>query len=52
MKKDNQKEPCCVCGEEAETECGYCKIGYCQEHYAKVVMTGNCCSNNEKDYEY
>ena len=50
--KEVKKELCCICGNEAEHLCSYCKIGYCTEHYKKVVMTGNCCSGNEKDYEY
>lgn len=57
MKKDN----CCVCGKETELYCSGCAehnddgtispvCWFCDEHYTKVVMTGNCCYNNEKDY--
>ena len=43
-------EECCVCGEKADFHCGSCKIAYCGKHYGTTVMTGNCCSGNEKDY--
>lgn len=44
------KEVCCVCGEFAEYHCGSCKTPFCETHYKTTVMTGNCCSGNEKDY--
>jgi len=47
MKKD---KTCCVCGEEATCHCSYCTNGYCDKHYETTVMTGNCCSDNERDY--
>jgi C4-type Zn-finger protein len=46
-----EKEVCCVCGEFAEEKCSHCKNPYCLPHFKSVVMTGNCCSGNEKDYE-
>ena len=46
-----QKEVCCICGEFAEEKCSHCKNPYCLPHFKSVVMTGNCCSGNEKDYE-
>jgi hypothetical protein len=45
------REVCCVCGEFAEEKCSHCKNPYCLPHFKSVVMTGNCCSGNEKDYE-
>ena len=44
-------ENCCICGEKAGGSCSYCKNVYCNEHYKTVIMSGNCCSGNEKDYE-
>jgi len=53
MKQINDIEKqCCVCGEDAKHHCGSCGCGYCEEHYKTTVMTGNCCSGNEKDYNY
>ena len=46
---DNKK--CVVCGSDATNECYYCQSAYCNKHYGTTVMTGNCCSENEKDYE-
>ena len=48
---EKEKKKCCVCGEEATTCCGSCQLGYCYKHYGTTVMTGNCCSDNEKDFE-
>lgn len=50
--EEEAKETCCVCGESAEFKCRYCGNYYCDKHYQTVYLTGNCCSNNEKDYEY
>ena len=49
--KNMNDKTCCVCGEEAELKCGHCENGYCKKHYRTTVITGNCCSGNEKDYE-
>lgn len=46
-----QEYKCCVCGEDASEKCNYCDNRYCLKHFKTVVMTGNCCSYNEKDYE-
>ena len=53
-----KKGECCICGKETELYCGSCAktwgefdpTWYCEEHYKTTVMTGNCCSGNEKDY--
>lgn len=54
MKEETQEKEgenkCFVCGEKAELYCGHCGALYCDEHYAKVIMTGNCCRKNEDDY--
>ena len=63
MPKSNKDKPakkgtCCICGEETDLYCNSCAYTfgkfaptwYCNEHYEKVVMTGNCCSGNEKNY--
>lgn len=42
---------CCICGEEGQHICGNCENKYCDKHYKTTVMTGNCCSGNEKDYD-
>ena len=42
---------CVVCGSEWIHTCYYCESPYCTKHYATTVMTGNCCRENEKDYE-
>lgn len=44
-------ETCCICREEAVIKCSHCDNPYCIKHYGTTVMTGNCCSDNEKDYE-
>lgn len=52
---------CCVCGRRTELYCESCSehnddgtisplCFFCGEHYEKVVMTGNCCAGNEKNY--
>ncbi|MCG3204016.1 MAG: hypothetical protein KCHDKBKB_00693 [Elusimicrobia bacterium] len=46
-----EKETCCVCGELATGKCGHCDNPYCDKHYGSVVCTGNCCRENEKDWE-
>ena len=48
---DKEKNYCCVCGEEASLKCSYCENDYCNKHYETTVITGNCCRDNEKDYE-
>jgi len=55
MKKGN----CNICGEETELYCKSCedkeedfRLWFCEKHYLSVVMTGNCCSGNEKSYSY
>jgi len=48
---EEKKETCCVCGNKAPLKCSHCNNHFCDEHYEKVVMTGNCCRGNEKDYE-
>jgi len=48
---EEKEQICCVCGEAAKLECYHCKNHYCNKHYETTVMTGNCCSGNEKDYE-
>lgn len=55
---ENKVGNCCICGKETKLYCKSCAdpIGeyepnyYCDEHYQTVVMTGNCCSGNEKLY--
>ncbi len=44
------QEVCVICGSEADNECYYCRSAYCNTHYEKVVMSGNCCRHNEEDY--
>lgn len=44
------KKECCVCGEEAKHKCRSCEMDYCSKCYEATVMTGNCCTQNEKDY--
>jgi hypothetical protein len=44
-------EKCCVCYADAQLSCSSCENKYCHIHYGTTVMTGNCCSGNEKDYE-
>jgi len=51
QEENKEKEYCCVCGEEAKYHCIHCETPYCEKHYKSVVMTGNCCNSNEKDYE-
>lgn len=51
-----EKEKCLNCGEEATVYCKRCDDGwgrswYCSSCFEKIVMTGNCCRGNEKDYE-
>ena len=46
-----EKEECIICGKEASCHCSHCENAYCDECYEKVVMTGNCCRDNERDYE-
>lgn len=50
---------CNICGEEAKLYCKSCedkeedfRLWYCEKHYQSVVLTGNCCSGNEKIYNY
>jgi hypothetical protein len=50
-KKEKEEKVCCVCGGKATSSCGHCQNLYCDKHYGTTVMTGNCCSGNEKDYE-
>ena len=45
-----EKETCCVCGEEAKAHRTLCENAYCDKHYKTTIMTGNCCAENEKDY--
>jgi hypothetical protein len=49
-QETKEEELCCICGEKAEHRCSYCDNAYCTKHYKSVVMTGNCCGSNEKDY--
>lgn len=59
MKLKTQKGECCVCGKETEHYCGSCAktwgestpTWYCEKHYQAVVMTGNCCRENELSYQ-
>lgn len=53
----NTKGNCLVCGKETEIYCESCKDfteGYkalfCDEHYEKIVLTGNCCRGSEELY--
>ena len=48
---DTEIEKCCICYEPARLKCSHCDVPYCDTHYGTTVMTGNCCSDNEKDYE-
>ena len=50
LDKLNKDGGCCVCGEEAVARCS-CKTLYCNEHYKTTVMTGNCCRDNEREFE-
>ena len=56
-KRENKKGGCNICGEETELYCKSCedkeedfRLWYCEKHYQSVVLTGNCCSGNEKIY--
>ena len=51
-KEQKENKECCICGKKAECKCRYCGNDYCLKHYESVVCTGNCCSSNEKDYDY
>jgi len=58
-RKEKAKGECCICGKETELYCGSCcetwgeftPTFYCDEHYTKVVLTGNCCRGNEQLYD-
>jgi hypothetical protein len=55
---EKEKGNCCVCGKETDLYCKSCEYDwgernptyFCEEHYQTTVMTGNCCSANEKLY--
>ena len=62
MNTDNDYDyegKCCICYKETNLYCKSCSncwgefspTWYCEEHYKKVVMTGNCCRENEMAYE-
>lgn len=52
------KGNCCICNKPTEYYCKSCASDwdefdptyYCEEHYKTTVLTGNCCSGNEKIY--
>ena len=58
---EDEKGSCCVCNKYTKLYCGSCceknddgskspVCYFCEEHYESVVMTGNCCSGNERLY--